>query len=88
MTVQRLVVDIATGTTTYEDMTPAETADIQATCAEAAQVRAAQEARVADQVAAKTELKAKAKTNPDLAVVCRALGIDPNAPGPNNAPGG
>jgi hypothetical protein len=74
--------DLATGAVTYEDLTPAEVASVQATCAEMAQAQADHDAKDADRVAARQQLKQKAKTDANLAVVARVLGIDPNAPDP------
>ena len=85
---KRLVVDLATGTETYEDMTPDEIASVQAACDEAAQQRAQEEAQLADRTAARRQLKAKAKNDTNLAVVARALGIDVNAPDPAQPPAG
>jgi hypothetical protein len=79
---KRLVVDLSTGSETYEDMTPEEVASVQAACDEAAQARAAGDAQSADRAAARQQLKQKAKTDQNLALVARALGIDPNAPDP------
>jgi hypothetical protein len=82
---KRIMTDLATGAVTYEDLTPAEVASVQATCAEMAQAQADHDAKDADRVAALQQLKAKGKTDQNLALVARALGIDPNAPDPARA---
>lgn len=78
---KRLVVDLATRTEQYVDMTPEEIASVNAACTEAAQARAAEEAAAADRAAARQQLKqiAKGGGNVPAAVLARALGIDPNS---------
>jgi hypothetical protein len=74
---KRLVVDLSTGTERYEDMTPQEEAATRAACDEAAQARAAADARDADKLAALQQLKAKGKSDANLAIIARALGKPP-----------
>lgn len=87
---KRLVVDLSTGTEQYVDMTPEEVASVQAACDEAAQVRAAEDARIADQVAAGKDIKKLAKQGKpiDAATFARFAGIDINAPDPAQPPAG
>jgi hypothetical protein len=83
--VKRLVVDLSTGSEQYVDMTPQEETAVRAACDEAAQQRAAEDARAADRTDARRQLKQKAKNDQSLALIARALGIDPNAPDPAQA---
>lgn len=72
----KLIVDCAGGEDRYVKLTPEEIerhADVQA---EAAERAAADEAAAADQQAALEELRKKAKVNPDVALLARALGVE------------
>lgn len=72
---KRHVVDIATGTTRLVDMTPEE----RKAQDDAATYSAAEEQLLADKAEACRQLKAKAKTDQNLALLARAMGIDPAA---------
>lgn len=74
-------VDCSSGAAVERPMTVGELADRAATVAAEEARRTAERARRDDRRDAVRQLKAAAKTKSDLALVLRALGIDPNDPG-------
>jgi hypothetical protein len=77
---QRLVVNIETGAQTYVELDPDEAADLEATRADAAQARAAEEAALAARDTARTELAERAAQSPDLALIAKAMGLPLDTP--------
>lgn len=71
MTDMKLVVDCETGDVRIEPLTEADLA-LRTSAADA---QAAAQARQADQAAAREQLAAAAATNPDLALIAKAMGI-------------
>jgi hypothetical protein len=69
-------------------LTDQELADFQAGQIEAATVAAAQAAITADRVDARRQLRAKAKTDTNLALIARAMDLGPSAPDPGTPPAG
>jgi hypothetical protein len=67
---------------TVRPLSEAEAANLAHIADETASARTTRDAASADRTAAVAQLKTKAKTDANLAVVARALGIDPNAPDP------
>lgn len=74
-----VTINCSTGEAKVAPLTDDQTAFRAQQAAQADADRQARDAKEAVRANAVTQLKAKAKTDPNLALVCQAMGIDPNS---------